>query len=276
VVCSVANLIRQVAQSVTVPLFRELSGEFTSAIADTGGGGGGDYVASAVHFDGTARLTIPSLSCTDNSTCSWAGFFKISGGTPGSLILWVSDPDDSYAHTAGIAALSGDGGHGWDFELGNVGNTLDMELTAPDLPSNDGVWHSIVASGDTLNNLMAVYVDDVLTAHAINHNGSSFESVFNGLGFSIGNDTFGDTFPGDVCNLWIAPGVSLLEPDGTISEAHRRKFVSATNKPVDPVNFPSSAILFSGDATGFATNQGTGGAFTLTGTLTNATTSPSD
>jgi hypothetical protein len=36
------------------------------------------------------------------------------------------------------------------------------------------------------------------------------------------------------------------------------------------------AMFFSGDASGFPTNQGTGGAFTLTGSLTNASTSPSD
>jgi len=56
----------------------------------------------------------------------------------------------------------------------------------------------------------------------------------------------------------------------------------ATGKPVDlgpngstPTGSAPS-LFFSGNATSFATNQGTGGAFTLTSALTNATTSPSD
>jgi hypothetical protein len=36
------------------------------------------------------------------------------------------------------------------------------------------------------------------------------------------------------------------------------------------------AVCFSGNASTFGTNKGTGGAFTTTGTLTDADTSPSD
>ncbi len=81
---------------------------------------------------------------------------------------------------------------------------------------------------------------------------------------------------GDMADVWVAPGVSLLDGAGLIPEATRRLFISATGKPVDPSGFPASAMLFSGNAASFGTNQGTGGAFTTTGTLTNSSSSPSD
>lgn len=53
------------------------------------------------------------------------------------------------------------------------------------------------------------------------------------------------------------------------------KFIVA-GVPANPSGFPAGAeLLFSGNAAGFVTNQGTGGTFTLTGTLTDADTSPS-
>jgi len=65
-------------------------------------------------------------------------------------------------------------------------------------------------------------------------------------------------------------------------EANRRKFIDAIGKPVflgSDGSLPTGvapAMFFSGDSTAFATNRGTGGPFTLTGSLTNASTSPSD
>ena len=111
----------------------------------------------------------------------------------------------------------------------------------------------------------------------------------NGVPFYIGTDTFGQGGDGSnnfvgmsMADLWIAPGVSLLDNNGYIPEATRRKFISANGKPVDlgsDCSAPTGtapAVCFSGDATTFGTNKGTGGTFTLTGTLTDASTSPSN
>jgi len=40
--------------------------------------------------------------------------------------------------------------------------------------------------------------------------------------------------------------------------------ISATGKPVNPAGFPASAMLFSGNASNFGFNRGTGGAFVTT------------
>ena len=92
-------------------------------------------------------------------------------------------------------------------------------------------------------------------------------------------DSFAEGLVGDVADFRIAPGQNWLT-GGDISEATRRLFIDADGKPVDPAIATAAlgvpAVLFSGDASTFGAKQGTGGAFTLTGTLTDATTSPSD
>jgi hypothetical protein len=68
----------------------------------------------------------------------------------------------------------------------------------------------------------------------------------------------------------------------SISPATIAKFFSAAGKPValgadgSTPTGTAPRIFFSGDNSSFATNKGTGGSFTLTGSLTNASTSPSD
>ena len=85
-------------------------------------------------------------------------------------------------------------------------------------------------------------------------------------------------FTGDIADVYIAPGQFI---DFSV-EANRRKFISADGKPVDLGSNCSTptgtapAVCFSGNASSFGTNKGTGGAFTLTGTLTDAVTSPSN
>jgi hypothetical protein len=98
--------------------------------------------------------------------------------------------------------------------------------------------------------------------------------VFNGKSFWFANDSFGTVITGDIADVWIAPNVSLLVGN-TIPSVNLLLFRGADGKPQNPSGFPASAILFSGDASTFGTNQGSGGAFTTTGALTNAATSPS-
>jgi hypothetical protein len=80
-----------------------------------------------------------------------------------------------------------------------------------------------------------------------------------------------------MADLWIAPGISLLDGSGDIPLATRRKFIDALGKPVflgangELATGTAPAVFLSGDASTFATNLGTGGAFATTGTLTDAT-----
>lgn len=95
----------------------------------------------------------------------------------------------------------------------------------------------------------------------------------NGSPMKVGTNGSGSQYFGDMADYWFAPGVSLLV-NGDIPIETRAKFIN-NGQPVAPKNFPAGgAVLFTGDASVFGTNRLGGGAFTTTGTFTNASTHP--
>lgn len=231
------------------------------------------YIASAVHFDGNTWLSTASLTATDNGFISYAGWFKYPSPGGDADQIWVVDPENTFTSNLSLHAT-----FGFLHRISPVGGAPIMEIYTDPAPSLNA-WHSAIVSIDTLNQAGKIYVDDVdVTVLA---EGDPFSMSFNGLPFFVGSDTFGvsSSFTGDVADLRIMPGVSLLSA-GDIPEATRRLFIDVAGKPVDPATATAAlgapCVLFSGDATAFETNQGTGGAFMLTGALTDASTSPSD
>lgn len=103
---------------------------------------------------------------------------------------------------------------------------------------------------------------------------SAFDMGFNSKTFGI--PYYGANFNMDMADvqMWIG-----TQTDFSI-EANRRLFIDASGKPVDPAVATAAlgqqTVLMSGDKDTFGINQGSGGSFDSTGTLTNATTSPSD
>lgn len=270
--------IRQIETALGIDLdnqatdFSQLKPAIDAALS--GGGGGAGYVAKAVHFDGTALLVNDALSAIDNEFFAISFWFRLSS-IEGSPELFVTDPLGNYTSS---------------FDLDSAASRMNIHLKAEigggtlsglvEVASYFGGWHHFLGAADTNHELGSkiyrIYIDDVSMTPFINDEFSAFLLTFNNRAFYVGGDSYeGDSFIGDIADLWIAPGVSILT-DGDIVQANRRKFISADRRPVNPSGFPSSAVLFSGDAATFATNRGTGGPFTLTGTLTDATNSPSD
>lgn len=242
------------------------------------------YVAQAVHFDGSTYLTCASGTAINNGLLSASFWVKASFVQPDTANqrLFIIDPEGNY--TPGIELISNGPGleeasfwlYSTDFvngfQIGNQFQTL-----------SDG-WHHVLMSGDMATQNGQIYLDDVpqrdLDPDFINAAGfdPGGNLTVNGLLWRLG----GDGFPGDnldntdIADVWIAPGISLLDVDNNIPEMTRRKFISSLGKPVNPSGFPTAAVIFHGASNAFITNRGTGGAFTLTGTLTDASTSPSD
>ena len=237
--------------------------------------GGGGYVAKAVHFDGTDGLALftNSLSATDGSLFSFSTWIKsdfASGPT-----VFVTDPANTFSQS-----MFAQSAPSYDIQLYDVtGSTNYLQLQA--IPWIPNQWNHILFSASTNfplgSKIIALYVNDVkvdVTPYLLEED--AFTMVFNGLSFYVFCDNRnGDTLIGDASDTWIGQNVSLLT-GSDISLATRRLFISSTGKPTNPSGFPSSPVLFSGDKDTFPVNQGTGGTFNLTGTLTNATTSPSD
>ena len=249
-------------------IIRRATAEEIKALA-----GGGSYHADAVHFDGSTWLAISSLtSVTDSPFISSSHWVSLPAYNAGYL-LYDFDPAGNEA-----PALS----------IGNNGQILFFTYNGSQyfgwasddigvIPA-DSTWHNILVAIDTNHlsgaKIAQVYVDDVIvTGSWTTDHASTCTALMAGLKFAV-PDTTEDTlvYIGDMADVWVAPDAFL---DFSV-EANRRKFISASGKPVNPSGFPASAVLFSGNASTFGINQGTGGAFTLTGTLTNAGTSPSD
>jgi hypothetical protein len=134
-------------------------------------------------------------------------------------------------------------------------------------------WHHLLVSADVTRNppVLTAYLDDHKVSQVPQVMDGLFTSTsiipFNGLSFFALGDPFDNNFTGDVADFWVAPGQSLLDANGDIPTSTRRAFISADGKPVDLGSNCSAptgttpAVCFSGDASTFANNKGTGGSF---------------
>ncbi len=263
-------------------------GQWQDKPSGGGGGGGGSYLAKAVHFDSGAYLSTSALSGIGGvTTFSTVGWVKYSVLTD-TVFFWVVDPENNYLSYT-IIEKAGNPAEHFDAVFSNsdfssnyelVGANGDLSSTVPPI----GFWYCFISSANvnfsTGNKLGRVYASDTDVSGPVNDAQAAFSIALSGLPFFVGNDTFSPTASFDMADLRIMPGVSLLDGGGDIPLATRRLFIDATGKPVDPAVATAAlgapCILFSGDHTTFPVNQGTGGAFTLTGALTDASTSPSD
>lgn len=244
------------------------------------GGGGGEYVAEAVHFDGATQLAIASLANAGGANTdkfSVAFWVRPTGESSGAF--FASDP----AATYGAYSYLGNSDAYVGLEDSSFTNIRSRLFGAG---VSEYIWLFCISTGDMSSRKMASFTCQARNISSSN-SGSDNDDIgtdpfvfsLQGLPFVFGGDTFQFAIA-DVADVRIMPGVSLLDESDQISAETLALFIDENGKPVDPsvatAALGAPCILFSGNATTFVTNQGTGGAFTLTGTLTNATTSPSD
>lgn len=158
---------------------------------------------------------------------------------------------------------------------------LSMETSTTYLASS--TWLNLLASWDLAAGTGHLYINDVdrkaagstLTNDTIDYTLANWE-----VGAATGNGD--EIFDGCLADVWFAPGTYV----DLSALANRRKFITSTGKPViigaDGSTPTGSAPielhhLDDGEAVAnFAVNRGTGGNFTITGTLTTCSSSPSD
>lgn len=229
--------------------------------------------ATAVNFDGATFLARGGqlTGISDSATGILSVWVKSSGLNASALF---TDDTDNFSIFSDASALQ------WSlFGLSNA-NKIFGDWNAGS--TDDGVWHHYLVSWNTNfpagSRIVNVYLDDVQdTSSTFTDAGVAFNVGYSASGdWSLGSDFFGSIITGDVAEFYFAPGQFL---DFTVA-ANRRKFVSAS---IHPVSLGSTCATptgtaplacFSGGHTTFATNKGTGGAFTVTGTLTDASTNP--
>ncbi len=250
---------------------------------DTGGGGGGAYVAKAVHF-GIGDNFIHGGEATGTALLA-------------SFSMWVNVPDAAnFAFFVNQSTThSFDVSTGFNFEefdivieamgSGVLRGTQDNTLTL-------NQWLHLAGNMD-LNHpqgsrLMNLYLNGVSVLDA------EFDQDAYPDGEAFIDKTAKFVIPGydhvtdDNLHVAGSEGVPFDVADYMIwmdqyidwSNPLNMAKVLSGGKPVDPATavsaFGTPQILLSGDASTFATNQGTGNAFATIGTLSNAATSPSD
>ncbi len=244
-----------------------------------GGGGGGGYVAKAVHFNGVSAYLQRGASLTGlvpSKKCFFAAWLKSINPADGSYLGAIYDGLDN-----GVFQILGgntEGNPGISLELNlvnNIGNPGGPQWGNATIANTD-TWHLYAGTADMNGSASFQFILDDASSIITGGTFIPDDISFPGTDCFIGQEGFGDFNAFDVADLRFWSGIA---PDLSVT-ANRRALIDAQGKPVDPAvstaAFGQPIILFSGDKDTFSGNQGTGGPFTLTGTLTNASTSPSD
>lgn len=236
------------------------------------------YVANAVHFDGDNDwLERTSAVYTGTSSKGIISVF-LKAGTQDSTILTLLDASQDkfiyfYLSSGELSAVIGD--------YSEDGHALYF-YTEIDWDGSD--WKHVLISWDTAfaigNKLFTMHIDGVDASPTLGlEEGDSFSLDYSDVdNIFVGSENNGlSKYPGDMAELYFAPGQWLDFND----PANIEKFYK-DGKPVylgSDGSLPTGvapAIYLNGDYTDFHVNRGTGGDFTVNGSLTAASSSPSD
>jgi hypothetical protein len=227
------------------------------------------FEVDAVAFDGTDRLQRNSAL----TSVSDSGDFILS--------FWIktTDVDFPIVLTTGVGTVSFTtyGPSVYD-AAGANGFYAELDTTV-----QAGTWRHVLFAGRMSTSTLQTYVDGVDVSLGTNVDGTPSTADFDAASWAIMDSVGGgNAMTGDIAEIYFAPGQYLDISDS----ANVEKFRTVGGKPVDLGSDGSTptgsapAIYLSvrpGDAASdLATNRGTGGDFTITGTLAIAGTSPSD
>lgn len=244
--------------------------------------GGGAYSVKAVAFDGTNDYLSRGANLTgllNSKTFTFSGWFKFSSSGNSQTLLCSKGSSDSYLQVSRL----GSGGDTGKLRFVGVGTG---SVTRLDVMTEDtidtGTWHHIIASFDLSDtNKRFVLIDTNEASLTVTTYTNAVLNFTSATEFFIGTAESGSPqLYADVGDLWFNTEYLDLS-----SSAVYGKFISTTSgKPKDlgatgELPTGTSPLLYlsrrNSTASSFATNKGTGGGLTVTGALTNSTTSPS-
>lgn len=152
---------------------------------------------------------------------------------------------------------------------------LSIRTNTPQLASSD--WVHYLVSWDLATGATNIYRNDVSDKVQTTATNDTIDYATSGANWAVGSNTEGgQKFSSAISELYFAPGQYL----DFSTESNRRKFIDADGLPVSlgadgstPTG-TAPAIYLKGDYSSFGTNSGTGGNFTVNGTLEKASTTP--
>jgi hypothetical protein len=241
------------------------------AIQLIGFGGKSRYVARPVNFDGTNDYILRGSDMTgsaDGKTGTFSYWLKLNGGDNSLQIVFRSGAGfvDTRREAANTITVGG---------TNSVGTQI-LLLTSTGTYTVSTGWVHILSSWNLATAFGKLYINDVdVTAGGATLVNDTID--YTQTDWACGARTSGDfKLNADLADLWFS--FSMI--DITV-EANRRRFISAARKPIDLgqrgelPNGSQPIVFFKGPASAFNANIGTGGNMTVTGALTDSTTSPS-
>ena len=235
-------------------------------------------VVDGADFDGTNDYMTRGGGlggAADNKSGIFSAWVRLDGGNGAEMEIL----DAGNSVSDGVRFLRGSTDK-FQMVAFNAAGTLLVNIAPAGTYQAGSEWRHILASWNLATPIATMYISDGDLA-----SGAPTDDTidYTESDWSIGaNVSGGNKFNGAVAELYFAPGQYL---DFSLV-ANRRKFISASGKPVHlgAAGALPTAIaplvyqhLDDGEAVAnFATNRGTGGNFTITGTLDTGSTSPSD
>jgi len=231
-----------------------------------------DFRPFAATFDGTndyaSRGSIPT-GLVDGKAGTTGVWFNLAGGDGANLVICMN--------TGGIAtprfAVFRNASNKLRILGKNAAGTNILVMDTVASYTAGGGWKHLLASWDLAAGVGHLYVNDASDRSGVGLTLTNDTIDYANTNWFIGADSSaGSKFNGSLAEYWFDPAYL----DITV-EANRRKFYSAAGKAADLGSngsrvTGSAPILYhsirAGEAvTAFATNRGTGGNFTITGSL---------
>lgn len=246
-------------------------------------GVGGPPVASGptfsplgVNFNGTAYMSnVIAAPPADSATFLASVWIKTAGSVFAQII-------DFGTFSLGLQ-ISGVNGFA---EINAFDSAFSSFVQFDSSTINDNAWHNVLAAADCSfaagSKPLFMYVDDANVITGILDVFPAFvigfsTAVTSGIGATHGGFV---PFSGDMAELWFSSNQYL---DLSVT-SNRRKFITAGIHPVDLGSTGSTptgtqpdiycSVRAAGSATDFATNRGTKGNYTISGSLTLSSTNP--
>lgn len=239
---------------------------------------GGNWRAGGADFDGTNDyMTRGALTgAVDSKTGILSAWIRLDGGDGTDMMIF-----DGIAGL--LSGLQRTIGNKFLIEFQSPGSTGAAELSIITTSSYvaSATWRHVLFSWDTAALASHCYVNDVNDKGAVTISNIALD--YTDANWAIGTaQALDKRLNGCLAEFYFAPGQYL---DFAVV-ANRRKFISAKGKPVHlgvngALPTGTAPIIYLGvrkeEAVGnFSINRGTGGNFTITGTLDPASTSPSN
>ena len=240
------------------------------------------FAVDAADFDGTNDYMLRGAELTgmaDGKQGIVSAWVRLDGGNADDMYVLANSTTET-PNGFGVSRQSDNKFTIWGV---NAAGTKILHFSATTTHTSGATWRHVLASWDLAVDVSwHFYIDDVSEQSSVLTFTNDTLDYTKG-NFACGSKLTGATrMNGALAEVYFAPGQHL---DFSVT-ANRRKFISASGKPVNLGTDGSAPTgvapivyfhLDNGEAVAnFATNRGSGGNFAITGTLDTASTSPSD